>query len=246
MNLSPLFLSVLMVTSGITYAQQNVGIGTPAPHESAVLEVSSTDKGMLVPRMNFAAITGIASPAEGLLVYCTSDSAFYTYKTVWTKVNYRNSDHPSFNTGFFASNKFAQFVIGGSGGPGEPFKKVCFDTVHFNSGNYYSKIDSQYVVPVAGVYHFDVKITSSQNTTAANTMVIQLRINNTDVKVTATGAQANGFPSGQKYYNADISINIKLEQADTVSIWARPSDAPLLINSSSNPCVNYFTGYRLY
>ena len=54
-------------------AQNNVGIGTNAatPAPSAVLDVSSTTQGMLVPRMSAAQRLAIGAPATGLLVYQT-------------------------------------------------------------------------------------------------------------------------------------------------------------------------------
>jgi hypothetical protein len=49
----------------------NIGIGTSAPNASAVLDISSTTKGFLAPRMNHAQLEAISSPTEGLMVYCT-------------------------------------------------------------------------------------------------------------------------------------------------------------------------------
>lgn len=59
---------------------QNVGINTDAstPDNSAMLDVKSTDKGMLIPRMTEAQKNLIASPATGLLIYQTDGtSGFY-------------------------------------------------------------------------------------------------------------------------------------------------------------------------
>jgi hypothetical protein len=49
----------------------NVGMGTASPHSSAALDITSTSKGFLPPRMTLAQLTAISSPAEGLLVFCT-------------------------------------------------------------------------------------------------------------------------------------------------------------------------------
>ena len=64
-----------------------VGIGTESPDASAVLEVQSSTKGMLVPRMTQAQRTAIASPATGLMVYQTdATNGFYFYNgTTWTQ-----------------------------------------------------------------------------------------------------------------------------------------------------------------
>jgi hypothetical protein len=54
----------------------SVGIGTTAPDASAALDIVSSDKGLLLPRVADAA--AIASPAPGLLVYQTgSPTGFY-------------------------------------------------------------------------------------------------------------------------------------------------------------------------
>lgn len=76
------FLIMLMPS----YAQ--VGIGTLTPDSSAMLDVTSTNKGMLTPRMTSAERLAISNPANGLLVYDTSENAFYFYKgSVWTKID---------------------------------------------------------------------------------------------------------------------------------------------------------------
>jgi hypothetical protein len=44
-----------------------------------MLDVKSTTKGMLVPRMTQAQILAISNPANGLQVFCTTDNKFYAY-----------------------------------------------------------------------------------------------------------------------------------------------------------------------
>lgn len=72
----------------ITEAQQNVGIGTTTPQASAQLDVSSTTKGLLPPRLTAAQRIAITSPADGLLVYQTNAPfGFYFFKRgVWTRL----------------------------------------------------------------------------------------------------------------------------------------------------------------
>lgn len=52
----------------------NIGIGTSAPDASAILDISSTNSGILIPRVS--STTGIPNPATGLLVFNTSTSQF--------------------------------------------------------------------------------------------------------------------------------------------------------------------------
>ncbi len=78
---------ILLAFIGSQFAQaQNVGINTSTPDNSAALDITATDKGMLVPRMTQAQRTAIASPATGLLLYQTDAAAgfYYFNGAVWT------------------------------------------------------------------------------------------------------------------------------------------------------------------
>ena len=52
--------------------QAQVGMNTSAPLASAVLDLESTNKGFLPPRMTVEQMNAIDSPATGLVVYCTN------------------------------------------------------------------------------------------------------------------------------------------------------------------------------
>lgn len=55
-----------------------------SPDESAVLEIKSTTKGLLIPRMTTADRLSISNPKPGLLVYDTQAQAFFLYgNAVW-------------------------------------------------------------------------------------------------------------------------------------------------------------------
>lgn len=62
-------------------ANAQVGIGTTTPNTSAQLDIESTNKGLLIPRMLDTERAGIASPATGLLVYQTNGDAGFWYYT---------------------------------------------------------------------------------------------------------------------------------------------------------------------
>ena len=74
----------------VSFSQNPVGIGTVAPHPSAILEVSSTDKGFLPPHMLEEKMRTINSPAEGLIVYCTD----CTPKGIYVYSGSRFNRHP--------------------------------------------------------------------------------------------------------------------------------------------------------
>ena len=68
-----MLLAVLAAISLTTYAQ--VGVGTATPHASAALDVTSTTKGLLPPRMTQTQRNAISTPMAGLMVYCTDCGA---------------------------------------------------------------------------------------------------------------------------------------------------------------------------
>lgn len=67
-----LLLLIYILSSFNAFSQ--VGIGTVTPDESAILDVSSTTQGFLLPRMNEEQRDGISNPAKGLLIYLIDGS----------------------------------------------------------------------------------------------------------------------------------------------------------------------------
>jgi len=79
--LAPLAALLLLAAAPrLTHAQTGaVGIGTTAPDASAVLDLTSTSKGLLPPRLSQAQRDAIASPATGLLVFQTDGTPGFYY-----------------------------------------------------------------------------------------------------------------------------------------------------------------------
>jgi hypothetical protein len=71
MKFSKLILAFSLICLSFA-AQAQVGIGTNSPAASAQLEVNSTTKGFLPPRMTQAQRNLISNPVAGLIVYCTN------------------------------------------------------------------------------------------------------------------------------------------------------------------------------
>lgn len=73
-----IILILIVLVASLSYGQ--VGIGTNNPDNSAVLDIESTTKGLLAPRMTAAQRTAISTPANGLVVYQTdSTQGLYCY-----------------------------------------------------------------------------------------------------------------------------------------------------------------------
>ncbi|NOU37663.1 MAG: hypothetical protein HOO89_03050 [Ferruginibacter sp.] len=82
-------LFTILLSSLLAYTStqaQNVGIGTTTPHASAVLDISSTNQGILLPRMSTTQRNAIASPATGLTIINTDDMCTEIFNgTIWIK-----------------------------------------------------------------------------------------------------------------------------------------------------------------
>ena len=79
-----LALILIIAVVFVSFSQSSIGIGTATPNPTAILEVRSTNKGFLPPRMDNIEMNDINSPVEGLMVYCTSCSpeGIYVYDGV--------------------------------------------------------------------------------------------------------------------------------------------------------------------
>jgi len=75
-----LFISSILLLNMQMYAQ-NVGINSDGstPDASAMLDIKSTSKGLLIPRMTLAQRNSISSPASGLLIYQTDNTPGFYY-----------------------------------------------------------------------------------------------------------------------------------------------------------------------
>ena len=83
-----LIIILVVLFTGLISINAQVGINSTgaAPATSAMLDVSSTSKGLLIPRMTTVQrTTGIASPATGLLVYDTDLKDVFIFDVTWKK-----------------------------------------------------------------------------------------------------------------------------------------------------------------
>ena len=70
-----------LLAAGLPHSAQaqSVGVGTTTPNSKAALDISSTDKGLLIPRLLEAQRTGIISPPDGLMVFQTDGTTGFWY-----------------------------------------------------------------------------------------------------------------------------------------------------------------------
>jgi uncharacterized protein (TIGR02145 family) len=86
-----LVMVMLLLSNCLLFAQVAVNTDGSAPNSSAMLDVNSNTMGMLIPRMTQAQILAISNPANGLLVFSTTDNKFYVYiasEHTWKEILY--------------------------------------------------------------------------------------------------------------------------------------------------------------
>jgi hypothetical protein len=92
MKKAAIFFCLFLIAGVGVMAQVGINTDGTNPHSSAMLDVKSSTRGLLPPRMTHAEFLAIVSPANGLIVYCTDcgtdgNGAFYGYiNGVWNKI----------------------------------------------------------------------------------------------------------------------------------------------------------------
>ncbi len=68
---SSLLILGFLLNYSLLFSQVAISADGSAPDNSAMLDIKSTNKGLLPPRMTYSELYAIPSPADGLIVYCT-------------------------------------------------------------------------------------------------------------------------------------------------------------------------------
>lgn len=170
-----LLASLFAVLAFTVHAQ--VGVGTISPAPTAQLDVQSTTKGLLIPRMLDSERTGISGPATGLLVYQTNGSAGFYYfdGAVWKPL------HSGDAVGFTATKNAMAISASGS---------ISNFNQEYAAGPGLNAVTGTYTVPETGIYRVSAIVNYS--TTAAVSISlgagvdprINLRVNGVTNKLT--------------------------------------------------------------
>ncbi|MDO7845074.1 hypothetical protein Q5H92_01805 [Hymenobacter sp. M29] len=103
-------LPLLAAVAALPFAAQaqNIGIGTTTPNAKAALEISATNKGLLIPRLTQAQRTGITAPPDGLMVFQTDNTTgfWYAFGGSWVNIPNANTATPTGTAGGVLSGTY--------------------------------------------------------------------------------------------------------------------------------------------
>ena len=163
------------------------GIGTATPNASAKLDVSSTVQGFLPPRMTGAQRDSIASPAQGLILYCTNcgtnGEPEYYNGTAWVNLLGTTTAAaivPIFVGSAYQGGTVAYILVSGDSG--------------FVAGQTHGLIESNQ--DVSAVIQWCNGCTSTNGTSVATGTAIGSGLANTNAIITSQGAPATNYAAG--------------------------------------------------
>ena len=114
---------LLTVPAFYLFAQVGINADNTAPDNSAMLDVQSTTKGMLMPRMTSALRAAIGSPVNGLMVYQTDGASgvYYYNGSLWQRIGEADGSETKVTAGANVTvtgtgTLVSPYVINASGG----------------------------------------------------------------------------------------------------------------------------------
>jgi len=91
MKIFSFFILILLLFSNALFSQVAVNTDGSQPNNSAMLDVKSTTKGILIPRMTSTEIGAIINPANGLQAFNTDNGKVYVFvfsDNAWKELSY--------------------------------------------------------------------------------------------------------------------------------------------------------------
>lgn len=185
-------LLIIFFIISVFKVSAQTGIGTTTPNTSAKLDVYSTNKGFLPPRVTLTSATDastIATPAEGLLVYNLGSVGLQAGYYYWNGANWAT---------------IATSTSAGNGVTAMDMVKLYAKTYSTAVGDIANASGYSFTVPVSGRYLFD--FSSSGYATGDFTMTFKVRQGTTDL---GTDAQSSANNTVHVEYNGKVEVNLQ-------------------------------------
>ena len=178
-----IFLAIAIILFALNTNAQSVAINNDGStaDPSAILDLKSTNQGVLVPRLTQTQRTAIATPATGLMVYQTDGTAgFYFYNgTAWTTLNGTNGSN-------------------GTNGQGVPTGGTANQVLAKIDGTNYN---TQWITPSAGTSAYpNIELNIRNNTTQS---ITSLGNGTSANQITFSGSSSNTTLTGGNTWNGN-------------------------------------------
>lgn len=129
-------LSIFLFFTTQTFAQFGFNSTGAAPDNSAMVDIVSTTRGLLTPRMTSTQRIAISSPATGLLVYDNTLNLFYFYSgTAWVALTSTSADNLGNHTATQNINLGSNFISSDGSSKGIGMSSDGSAVVKTNSSN---------------------------------------------------------------------------------------------------------------
>ena len=186
----------------LSFSQVAINVDGSTPNNSAMLDVKSNSKGFLPPRMARAEINAIASPADGLIIYCTDCGPSGTgalsmfIAGSWFSLSATNMDLNVSTIGIFSITSSTAMVggnVASEGGPTVTARGVCWGTTPnpttANSKTVEGTGTGSFTTNLTGLtenttYYLRAYATSGVRTIYGNELVLPLNISSGNNPVT--------------------------------------------------------------
>ena len=217
-----LSLTLLCLTLGKLSAQ-NVAVNENgnAANASAILDVQSTTKGVLVPRMTEVQRAAITLPAKGLMVYQTDNTEGYYYNAgteaapSWVKIGLEKTA-----VAFAATTTVIQNYTAPA------FAKVQFNTEEYDEANSFIPVPtSEFTVPSAGIYHFDAAVVV--NGANGSRWDVAIFVNNIQKKTML------GIMPGFGLLTLQVSADLKMNTGDKIDVRVAGQSSGSVVGGSA-------------
>ncbi len=188
-------------------ANAQTGIGTTTPNASAKLDVYSTDKGFLPPRVTLTSATlasPITTPAEGLLVYNLGSVGLQAGYYYWNGASWATiATASSAGNGITASNMVSLY--------GKAYSTATGDIANANGFTF--------TVPVSGRYLFDFSSSGYMNQ-ATMSITFKVRQGTTDL---ATDVFSNANNNVHVVFTGKVEVNLQAGVTYNVNVTSTGS-----------------------
>lgn len=237
--------NILLVTCttlllpGYIFSQTgSVGIGTTTPNASAILDIQSAEKGMLIPRMTMVQRDAIINAANGLIIYQTDGrTGFYVNKAIPPFKRWQPVSGPQ---EAFMATRIASFQ---NIAPSSDFTLIAFDRINepadINDGALFDPATHIFTAREAGLYFFQAGVVI-QNA-SAGTYSLALDENLTSIPVRNFDQRTSGATSLLVLKVSDI---LWLTAGEHVMVSLKHNAASA--QNVNNSVGTYFQGFRIY